>query len=104
MNKETKDAINLDIDKKQIQVSWDCIKEVVDLHCRIYLQMFALFLAIGFSFLLAALTEKFPIIIGIIFWFFLILCAIGCILEIKKLLYRLEDYHKHIIKKLGFIP
>lgn len=100
MKKETKDAINLDIDKKQIQVAWDCIKEVVGLHCRIYLQLFALFLAIGFSFLLAGLTEKLPIIIGIIVWFFLILGAIGCILEIKKLLYRLEDYHKYTIKKL----
>ncbi len=64
MKKKTEDTINVDIDKKQIQVSWDCVKEVVGLHCRSYLQIFALFLAIGFSFLLAALTEKLPIIIG----------------------------------------
>ena len=102
MKKKIEDTINVDIDKKQIQISWDLIKEVVGLHYRVYLQMFALFLAIGFSFLLAALTEKLPIIIGIIICLFFILGAIDCIFKIKKLLYSLESYHNYTMKKLGF--
>ena len=73
---------------------------MTDLYCRSYLQMFALFLAIGFSFLLAVLTEKLPIFIGIIFCMFFILDAIVCISKVKELISRLGSHHKYVIKKL----
>jgi len=47
-----------DIPKKQLQMAWDYAKVETDIQCRIYLQIFAIFFTVGFSFTLSGLIEK----------------------------------------------
>lgn len=43
---------------KQIELTWDFAKTETDVHCRVFLQAFVVLLTVGFSIIIAGLTDS----------------------------------------------
>ena len=91
-----------EISKIRIQTSWDYAKQQVDIHCRLYLQIFAVLLTIGFSIIVAGLTEVLkpysPVttIVGS----FLIFISVLYVMKVRDLTNELEEYYIFILDEL----
>ncbi len=91
-----------EIIKKQMQIYWDYSKTEADIHSRVYLQIFVVLLTLGFSFILAGLTEylksisAFTIIAGLL----LILASSYYVNKINELTDKLSGIFEYIVDTL----
>lgn len=87
------------IQKNKLDLSWDYAKQQNDIHCRLYLQFFVVYLTIGVTIALATLVDKlnsFLFIVSIIFF----LVSFYYIIRIRTLPDELQKSWEYIINEL----
>ncbi len=80
--------------EKIIQISWDYAKQLNDIHCRLYLQFFIVFLTLGITTSIAVFSVSiWFIVVSLLFLFF----AFYYIVRIRSLPDDLNDDFRNII-------
>jgi uncharacterized membrane protein len=91
-----------EVTKQQIQMTWDYTKAEADIHCRVYLQVFVVFLTTGLSLLIGGFTEPLSSLEPYISVAGLIIIAFSLVLvgKIQGLTSKMLDAFKILMDKL----
>lgn len=88
-----------DIFIKELEIDWDYAKQLNDIHCRLYLEFFVLFLTLCITFSIVIITQNMNIIFWVVSLIFFIL-SIYYILKIRSLSDELQESRKAIFESL----
>jgi hypothetical protein len=85
--------------QEKARINWEYAKQLNDIHCRLYLQFFVIYLTIGISLVIAVLVEELNAVFYIPPIFFFLL-AIYYIFRLRSLPDELESARQRIVDDL----